>query len=946
MFFKKPGIIIFLSITLLLVPFFIIPVEAAQLIWIVETVDAALQVGHYTSIALDSNDRPQISYYDFYWNDLKLARWNTNQWLNFPYVNVGDVGAYSSFALDSNDDPHMSYYDADGRNLMYYYYYTPTETSYIEITIPVDTTGDVGAYTSLALDSNENPHISYYDVTNGDLKYAIIEGSTCTTETVDSTGDVGSYSSLALDSNNNAHIIYYDATNHDLKYARWTGTAWTTEIVDSTGNVGAYASLALDSNNNPHTSYFDGYPNNNLKYAKKTGTSWTIETVDASKDVGRYTSIAIDSSNYPHISYYDNNWGDLKYAKMTNSGWLVKNVDNVGDVGGYTSIVLDSNNHPHISYFDWDNNNLKYAKDPDETINSLFYDAFDSNGDLQNDGVKFSFDIDTTFSATLPVYVYAYLTDNIGNLWATNNTLISITSDQTETNDLIVTLPQNAPQDTYNAYLVVEDDRLTVEDFFTISVSLYPPVTSQIGTLQGTVTDVQTGDPISFADIQINGYTTYTNSSGQYSIDLPDGTYSITADELQYASQIIPGVTIIANITTTQDIQLQRSHYILEIQSEGSGTLNPTTGTYSHLVGSEIEVQAIADPGWTLAYWFLDLANVGSENPYNVTMESNHVLKAVFLEESQIGYLQGTVTDFDSGAPLGEIEIIVGDSWFLTNSTGNYALELEAGEYNMIVGGFDYQFQEMLVTITTGSTTVQDFILEKIPRNLIIEVIGSGTTNPSPGEQLISSGTEIFIEGIPNEGWSLNHWILDSVNIGSENPILVAMDSDHVLAAVFTEGIQVEPLIESCDVVGSSKNVFDLGEVMYLNGSFFSSSTTFPLYVVNDIATWVDGMSLPSRIPETEPAISSDADGNILPTIIWNNLQMVGNYDIIVDVNANGQYDSGIDALDDGDIEVTAGVQIIPEGSSAIILLILVSTTLFALIINRKQLFHSHSKNT
>ena len=86
-------------------------------------------------------------------------------------------------------------------------------------------------------------------------------------ETVDSTGDVGELTSMALDSNGYPHISYSDITKRYLKYAKWTGSAWSNETVDSDGNVGGGSSIALDSNGHPHISYYD-ITNHDIKYAK------------------------------------------------------------------------------------------------------------------------------------------------------------------------------------------------------------------------------------------------------------------------------------------------------------------------------------------------------------------------------------------------------------------------------------------------------------------------------------------------------------------------------------------------------------------------------------------------------------------------------------------------------------------------------------------------------
>ena len=119
---------------------------------------------------------------------------------------------------------------------------------------------------------------------------------------------------LALDAAGHPHISYFDNTNDDLKYASWNGSTWDIQTVDSTGNVGRLTSLALDSAGNPHISYFDD-SQTALGYAYWDGTTWIVLTVDNMADMGRSSSLAIDTAGHPLISYYDMSEGYLRLAR-------------------------------------------------------------------------------------------------------------------------------------------------------------------------------------------------------------------------------------------------------------------------------------------------------------------------------------------------------------------------------------------------------------------------------------------------------------------------------------------------------------------------------------------------------------------------------------------------------------------------------------------------------
>jgi N-acetylneuraminic acid mutarotase len=90
----------------------------------------------------------------------------------------------------------------------------------------------------------------------------------------------------------------------------------------------------------------------------------------------------------------------------------------------------------------------------------------------------------------------------------------------------------------------------------------YPTCTAApTGTLEGTVSDSATNQPISGATIQVDplGASTTTGADGTYSLILPVDTYDVTASAFGYVTQTATGVEITDGGTTTQDFALVAS---------------------------------------------------------------------------------------------------------------------------------------------------------------------------------------------------------------------------------------------------------------------------------------------------------------------------------------------------------------------------------------------------
>jgi hypothetical protein len=349
----------------------------------------------------------------------------------------GEIGRFSDVVVDRNDALHLSAYDDTMGDLVYVRLESPDAAPAWQVIDGVDLTAtpetkdgyrhgiiepgpDVGLYTSIAVNSHNDPRIAYYDATAGALKYAI-GPHPFTTMTVDAPASGGTkaglHAALSLGKNDApaiAYVVTGIASNNgfksELRVARASKDKpgagdWTIATVDSTPIT--CAGLCDASSACVVATMVNGMPNTDPLYSScvrvdsaacPTACSDTQECIqgvctnvlappgapDLTEGIGLFVNARRNGAGKLVLVYYDHVQGDLKLAVEDDGGnFALSFLDGQNaatDVGQFASARLDKDDSIHVAYVDAFSDRLIYKHIAGGTVPAM--------AELIDDGVR------------------------------------------------------------------------------------------------------------------------------------------------------------------------------------------------------------------------------------------------------------------------------------------------------------------------------------------------------------------------------------------------------------------------------------------------------------------------------------------------------------------------------------------------------------------------------
>lgn len=119
-----------------------------------------------------------------------------------------------------------------------------------------------------------------------------------------------------------------------------------------------------------------------------------------------------------------------------------------------------------------------------------------------------------------------------------------------------------------------------------------------------------------------------------------------------------------------------------------------------------------------------------------------------------------------------------------------------------------------------------------------------------------------------------------------------------IFFTIFTHSVNAQSIV-SCNATSSEINTFYANETVYVNSStnITVTATQVDIYIVSDSNSWTNGTNL-ADVSGGKKTNTTNSSGYLELMRIWSPTLTVGKYDIVVDTDRNGMYNSTVDYVD------------------------------------------------
>jgi hypothetical protein len=300
--------------------------------------------------------------------------------------------------------PILSYYDADA--VLHITSCDSVTCAFSTFSGGIDT-GDPasGANTSIAIGTDGNPVIAYYDENLAALRALMCTDPDCAFASIrtiddDVAGDAGRFNDVVIGADGSPVFSYYDATRQALK-AAWcaspdcvTGGVLVQVLDEPAGaDAGKFTSIAIGADGFPLISYQD-VTQQSLRLIECRDLSCDPaqavrrlldNPLPLNAQAGAYTSLVVPADGRPVVSYLrvGSSRSALTVARCVDSRCSIAPQITHPDPGGTlsgiaTSMTIVNSGLPLISHYDLDNQQLKVVRCDTPACDLVFADPFEN----------------------------------------------------------------------------------------------------------------------------------------------------------------------------------------------------------------------------------------------------------------------------------------------------------------------------------------------------------------------------------------------------------------------------------------------------------------------------------------------------------------------------------------------------------------------------------------